>query len=565
MELSLFTQIGLVIAVATVIAIIMHRLRQPLILGYILTGIIVGPSVFELIQTEEAKHTFETFAEIGIALLLFIIGLGLNAGVIKGLGKVSLLTAMAVLAIIGPVGFGIATLLGFDSVTSMFIGVALFFSSTIIILKALSDKHELSRLYGQIATGVILIEDIVAIIAILAVTMIATGRGDVAALGWLGIEAIALGAGLYLASRFIIPPLARSLAKSSELLFLFSIGWGLSIASLFDVAGLSHELGALFAGVSLASLPYAAEIASRLKPLRDFFIVLFFVSLGELFTLDKFIDALLPAHLLAAVVMLGKPLVVLSTLGFLGYTKFTSFKAAMHLSQISEFSIILVIFAAASGIVDESAVALVTMVALITIGLSTYMMKYDDWLYKRFENYLTIFERKELREHAKQKSPYPAVLFGYHKGGHEFIEAFREMKLRYLVVDDDPAIIEHLEHQGIRHEFGDMTDEEFLTEINASGAKLVVSTIESLQTNLSTLRFLRRHNPHISFICHAVSYEDAAELYEHGASYVSLPHYIGSERVSNFIKRHGMSHKALSGYRDRHLITIGRRAVKSSQ
>lgn len=564
MEMTLFTQIGLVIAVAAIIAIIMHWLRQPLILGYILTGIIVGPSAFELIQTEEAKHAFETFAEIGIALLLFIIGLGLNAGVIRGLGKVSFITSMAVLATIGPLGFGLGLLLGLDWVSSIFIGIALFFSSTIIILKALSDKHELRRLYGQIATGVILIEDIVAIIAILAVTMIASGRGDISGLAWLGFEAVALGAGLYLASRFVLPRLTRSLAQSSELLFLFSIGWGLSIAAVFGIAGLSHELGALFAGVSLAGLPYAAEMAARLKPLRDFFIVLFFVSLGELFTFDNFVNALLPAHLLAAVVLLGKPLVVLTTLGVLGYTKFTGFKAAMHLSQISEFSIILVIFAAASGIVDESAVALITLVALITIGVSTYMMKYDDWLYKRLSKYLTVFERKELREHAKQKEPYPAILFGYHKGGHEFIEAFRDMKLRYLVVDDDPAIIDHLEHQGIRHEFGDMTDEEFLTEINASGAKLVVSTIESLATNLSTLQFLRRHNPHISFVCHAVSYEDAAELYEHGASYVSLPHYIGSERVSNFIKRHGMSHKALSGYRDRHLITIGRRAVKSS-
>lgn len=563
MEFTLFTQIGLVIAVAAVIAIIMQRLRQPLILGYILTGIIVGPSALELIATDEAKHAFETFAEIGIALLLFIIGLGLNAGVIKGLGKVSISTAMATLATIGPAGFAVALLLGFDVMTSVFIGIALFFSSTIIILKALSDKHELARLYGQISTGVILIEDIVAILAILAITMIANGQGDVSSFGLLGLEAVALGAGLYLAGKYVIPPLSHSLAKSSELLFLFSIGWGLSIASLFGVAGLSHELGALFAGVSLAGLPYAAEMAARLKPLRDFFIVLFFVSLGELFTFDQFMAALIPAHILAAVVMLGKPLVVLSALGVMGYTKFTSFKAAMHLSQISEFSIIMMIFAASVGVVAESAVTLITLVALITIGLSTYMMKYDDWLYKRLQKHLSIFERRELREHSKQKAPYPAILFGYHKGGHEYVEAFRDMKLRYLVVDDDPDIIEHLETQGIRHEFGDMTDEEFLSEINVASAKLVVSTIESLSDNLSTLQFLRRHNAKVSFVCHATSYEDAAELYDHGASYVSLPHYIGSERVSNFIKRHGMSHNALLGYRDRHLITIGRRAVRS--
>lgn len=563
MELSIFTQVGLVIAVAALVSFIMHLLRQPLIMGYIITGIIVGPSVLGLIHGEEAHHAFETFAEIGIALLLFVIGLGLNAAVIKSLGKVSLLTAGALLVTVGLVGHLVSLMLGFDVMTSVFIGIALFFSSTIIILKALSDKHELGRLYGQVAVGVILIDDIVATLALVAVAMLAQGSLDAGTFGLLGLKAFALAAGLYIAGVHVIPKIGKLLASSSEMLFLFSIAWGLSIASLFGAAGFSHELGALFAGVSLAGLPYATEMAAKLKPLRDFFIVLFFVMLGELFTFDTFMQALVPALILSAVVMIGKPIFVIATLGSLGYTKLTSFKAAVHLSQISEFSIILIIFAATSGVVDETAVPLVTLVALITIGLSTYMMKYDNQLYKIFAKQLSLFERKNIKENTKQKTAYPAILFGYHKGGHEFVEAFREMKLRYLVVDDDPNIIEHLEHRGVRHEFGDMADEEFLTEINAANAELVVSTVESLRANLSTLNYLRKHNPKISFVCHAISYDDAASLYDAGASYVSLPHYIGSERVSNFIKRHGMSHKALSRYRDRHLITIGRRAVNS--
>lgn len=564
MELSIFTQIGLVIAVAAIVSLLMHLLRQPLIMGYIITGIIVGPSALGLIQGAEAQHAFETFAEIGIALLLFIIGLGLNAGVVKNLGKVSLLTASALLFTVGTVGLLIALLLGYDTMSAIFIGIALFFSSTIIILKALSDKHELGRLYGQVAIGVILIDDIVATLALVAVAMLAQGSLDSGTLGLLAVKAVALGGGLYVAGAHIIPKLGKLLASSSELLFLFSIAWGLSIASLFDVAGFSHELGALFAGVSLAGLPYATEMASKLKPLRDFFIVLFFITLGELFTFNTFTQSLVPALILSAVVMIGKPIFVLTSLGALGYTKLTSFKTAIHLSQISEFSIILVIFAATSGVVAESVVPMITLVALITIGLSTYMMKYDNQLYKLMSSYLAVFERKKIKESTRQKQPYPAILFGYHKGGHEFVSAFREMKLRYLVVDDNPEIIEHLENQGIRHEFGDMTDHEFLSEINAASAKLVVSTIESLDANLATLRFLRRHNKSISYVCHATSYDDAAKLYEEGASYVSLPHYIGSERVSNFIKRHGMTHSALSRYRDRHLITIGRKAVSSS-
>lgn len=564
MELTIFTQIGLVIAAAAVVSLIMHFLRQPLIMGYIITGIIVGPSALGLIQGAEAHNAFETFAEIGIALLLFIIGLGLNAGVIRSLGKVSLLTATALLFTVGLVGMLASLLLGYSTMSAIFIGIALFFSSTIIILKALSDKHELGRLYGQVAIGVILIDDIVATLALVAVAMLAQGSLDGGTLGLLALKAIALAGGLYIAGVHLIPKLGKVLASSSELLFLFSIAWGLSIASLFDLAGFSHELGALFAGVSLAGLPYATEMASKLKPLRDFFIVLFFITLGELFTFDTFTEALLPALILSAIVMIGKPIFVMSTLGVMGYTKLTSFKTAIHLSQISEFSIILVIFAATSGVVAESVVPMITLVALITIGLSTYMMKYDNQLYQLTSKYLGLFERKKIKESSIQKQPYPAILLGYHKGGHEFVSAFREMKLRYLVVDDNPEIIEHLETQGIRHEFGDMTDHEFLTEINAASAELVVSTIESLNANLATLRFLRRHNKSISYICHATSYDSAAKLYEEGASYVSLPHYIGSERVSNFIKRHGMTHSALSRYRDRHLITIGRRAVNDS-
>ncbi len=565
MEISIFVQIALVIAIAAVIAVIMHVLRQPLIMGYIITGIIVGPSALGLIQGEDAHHAFETFAEIGIALLLFIIGLGLNAAVVKSLGKVSVVTAGALFLTVGSVGHFVALLLGFDQMSAIFIGIALFFSSTIIILKALSDKHELGRLYGQVAIGVILVDDIVATLALVAVAMLSQGSLDAATFGTLGMKALLLGGGLYVAGVHIIPRIGKLLASSSELLFLFSIAWGLSISSVFGIAGFSHELGALFAGVSLAGLPYATEMAARLKPLRDFFIVLFFVTLGELFTFDTLSTALIPALLLSLVVMIGKPVFVMASLGALGYTKLTGFKAAIHLSQISEFSIILIIFAASSGVVAESAVPLVTLVALITIGLSTYMMKYDEKLYRWLSKYLDVFERKKIKENTKQKEPYPAILLGYHKGGHEFVEAFREMKLRYLVVDDDPEIIEHLEHRGIRHEFGDMTDEEFLVEINAANAKLVVSTVESLKSNLSTLRFLKSHNKNISYVCHALSYDDAAALYEAGASYVSLPHYIGSERVSNFIKRHGMSHKALSQYRDRHLITIGRRAVGSQK
>ena len=561
MELTTFTQISLVLAITAVIAVIMRVLRQPLIMSYIITGIIVGPSVLNLVHNNDVFHSF---AELGITLLLFIIGLGLNIGVIKSLGKVSVLTAAAILSSVGLVGFAASHfMLGFDLTSSVIIGVALFFSSTIIILKVLSDNKELSRLYGQIAIGVILVDDIVATLALVAVTAMGTNSGlGFDTIGILILKAIGLGAGLAFVGAKIMPKVTRLFAKSQELLFVFSIAWGLLIATLFDFVGFSHEVGALFAGVSIASLPYATEIAAKLKPLRDFFIVIFFVTLGEVFTFGALKESLIPALVLSLIVMIGKPLFVLIALGIQRYTKLTSFKAAIHLSQISEFSIILIIVAASYQLVPANAVATISFVALITIGISTYLMKYDDQLYRRLEKWLRHFERATVNEHAKKSALYPVILFGYHKGGHEFLKTFREMKQRYLVVDYDPEVIEHLESQGIRHAYGDATDEEFLDEINAHQANLIVSTITDAEINQNLLRYIRRHNPKASFICHANNYDTAAKLYEHGASYVSLPHYVGSERVSSFIRRHGMNHAALAQYRDKHLITIGRQALK---
>lgn len=560
-ELSIFTQISLVVAAVTVMSIIMRLLKQPQIMGYILIGIIVGPSFLNLVH---AHDEFETFSEIGISLLLFIIGLGLNVAVIKGFGKVSLITALTILIVIGAIGHGIGLVMGFSNATSIILGLSLFFSSTIIILKMLTDKHEVSRLYGQIALGVILLDDVIATIALVGVAMAGSGHVDISGFLMLGLKTLGLGLGLYIVGRYIMPRMGKFLAGSQEMLFIFSIGWGLSIASLFQAAGLSHEVGALFAGVALAGLPYSTEMASKLKPLRDFFIVIFFVTLGETFTFGSLKESIVPALFLAAIAIIIKPLVVMATLGFMRYTRLTSFKTAIHLSQISEFSIILVILAVNTHVIDPRAKPIITLVALITIGISTYLMKYDDKLFHIFEKHLTIFERKNTQEKRNKQHPYTAVLVGYHKGGHEFIKIFRELKQNYLVIDYDPDVIETLEQQGIRHAYGDATDEEFLDEINIAHASLVVSMADDTTINRELLHYIRRHSSKASFICHAETYEQAADLYHHGASYVTLPHYIGSERIGQFIKSHGITHDDLRTHRERHLSIIGKKALELS-
>lgn len=557
---NIFGELSLVLVVVAVVAGLMRLLRQPLILGYILTGILVGPVALDLIH---AKEAFEGFSEIGIALLLFIIGLGMNITVIRNLGKVTLLTAASILLSVGTLGFVASLALGFNATTSWIMGLALFFSSTIIILKVLSDKREVSRLHGQIAIGVIIVDDIVATLAMVVITAMSQGNMEFHELGWLALKAFGLGFLLFIAGAKIIPALSKQFAKSQEYLFLFAVAWGFGIASLFDLAGFSHEVGALFAGVSLASLPYAVEMSTRLKPLRDFFVVLFFVFLGEQFIFDDFGSVFVPAIILSLIVIIGKPLFVMASLGILRYTKLTSFKAGVHLSQISEFSIVLVVLAHQLKLVDGRATSIITLVALITIAVSSYLMKYDDLLYRKLKKLLSIFERKDTAERKQKQALYSSILFGYHHGGHEFLQLFRETKQRYLVVDYDPEIIEHLEARGVRHAYGDATDTEFLEEVNASRANFVASTILDKSVNRQLLSYLHRHNPNIVFVCHARTYEDALELYNEGASYVILPRFLGNEYITSHIKRHGMGAETFKHFRQKHIVSIGKRAVEN--
>lgn len=563
MEVStIFSQLSIVLLVVVSMSVLMRMLRQPLIMGYIITGVIVGPSFLHVVQNQSA---FDSFSTIGIALLLFIIGLGLNAGVIRNLGKVSFLTSMSILPILGGGAFLASYLLGYGLITSLVLAMALFFSSTIIVLKVLSDNKETTRLYGQITLGILLIEDLVATIAVVIIATLASPAGfSLFSFGAIALKAIGLGGALYIAGNYIMPHIVKRLAKSQELLFLFSITWGFTIASLFELAGFSYEVGALFAGVSLAGLPYAYEMAAKLKPLRDFFIVIFFVTLGESFTLSSIQSNLVPATILAAIVVIGKPVLTMLSLAAQGYTRLTAFKTALHLSQISEFSIIFVTLAAAKGLIPRETVSLITLVAFITIGVSSYLMKHANGLYKIFEVPLGFLERKNVKDKTGRHATYNVILVGYHKGGYEYIKAFRELKERYIVIDYDPTVIDTLEEEGIRHAYGDATDTELLNELNVPRAKLVVSTITDQATNMALLHYVHTANESISFICHANNLDEAEELYNAGASYVTLPHYIGSERMSGFIKRHGYGQELLASYRTRHTVTLGKQAIKSS-
>ena len=533
----------------------MRVLKQPLILGYIIAGLLAGPTALHLINAEE---TFEAFSQIGIALLLFIIGLGMRVTELRKLGKVVLVAGFSSLIIVTMTGFATASALGFTKTESFIMGLALFFSSTIIIVKLLSDKKEQNRLHGQIAIGIIILEDLIATLALL---FIVAGKGDggldVSQLFVIGAKSIFLLLFLAFCSYKVLPKLAKYMANSQELLFLFAIAWGFGIATLFQEAGFSIEIGALFAGVAMASSPFVQEIASRLRPLRDFFLVLFFISLGEKMDMSNLSKALVPALIFTLIVIIIKPIVVTASAGLMGYAKRVSFKAGVNLSQISEFSIVLVVLAVADGIVRPEVGSIITLVAIFTIAASTYLMKYDDKLFMYFDKVRIKFFEKDVVYHEKKSSrSYQNVLIGYHHGGQEFIKTFKEMKKKFLVIDYDPEVIEILENQKIDYLYGDANDSELLAEAGIDKSKMIVSTIKDHDANVFLANHISTENPQAIMIFHASNIAQATELYNLGATYVMIPHHASSEKTSQLIKKTDGDKEALEKQRTKHLATL---------
>lgn len=551
--MHVFSEISLLLVLSALVAMVMRALRQPLLVGYILTGIVVGPAVLGLVNNPE---TIRVMGEFGIALLLFIVGLGLNPKEIKEVGRVAVLTGLGQVIFTSSIGFAIVRALGYGPVPALYIAIALTFSSTIIILKLLTDKREQNQLFGKISIGFLLVQDFVAAFALLVASASAQGSFSLDQLAQLSLRGVFIIGLVILLATTVVSRLTTFLSRSQEMLFLFAIAWGLGIGALSLETGFSLEIGSLIAGVALASMPYAQEVSSRLRPLRDFFIVVFFIALGANLQLGSLGPLIWQAIGLSIFVLIGNPIIVMIIMGLLGYTKRTSFKAGLTVAQISEFSIIFVLLGQRNGQLTESVVSLVTVVGIITIAASSYMIIYSDKLYTLFSRYLSLFERRKTKREQVIHHNYEAILFGYRRGGMEFIKTFKKIAKNYIVIDYDPEAIDELERKNIPYLYGDATDVELLEEAGLEKAKLVVSNVTDHETNAGLLLTLERINPSAVIICHADDAEEADRLYGLGASYVMVPHFIGNEQVSAFVRRSGLKKSEFKKYREKHIESL---------
>jgi len=536
--MEVFIELSIIVGITVLIAGIMRLLKQPLVIGYIIAGIIVSPYFLNIVQSTE---TIKVFSQIGVALLLFIVGLSLSPKVIKEVGKISLITGIGQIVFTSIFGFLISRLLGFSVIISLYIAIALTFSSTIIIMKLLSDKKDLEKLYGKISIGFLLVQDIFVIILLMVISSF-SGNLSIDNLSFVNIlSGILLIGGFILISVYVLPNLSKFFAKSQEFLFLFSIGWGLGLAALFHYMGLSMEIGALIAGIALSMSPFNYEISSKMRPLRDFFIILFFILLGSQMVFGNINELIIPAIIFSLFILIGNPLIVMILMGLLGYKKKTGFQAGFTVAQISEFSLILIALGVSVGHLTNEILSLVTIIGIITISGSTYLILYSDKIYPYLSKYLSIFERKKVKEKKESIKKYDAILFGYNRIGYDILQSFKKSKNKFLVVDYNPETIHELSEKKIECRYGDVDDDEFLNELNLTKIKMFVSTIPEFETNLLLIHKIRQTNKKAIIMVISHNIEEGNILYDKGATYVIMPHFLGGTHASMMIHKYGLN------------------------
>lgn len=535
-------ELAIIVCLAAFLGVVAKFLKQPLVLAYIATGVIIGLAQrqFGFFSIGD-REIFDLFSKLGIMFLLFLIGLEMNYTSLRAVGKTSIIIGLGQIIFTFIFGFIIATILGFTSIHAAYIGICLTFSSTIIIVKLLSDKKSLNSLYGKISIGFLLVQDFVVILMLIMLTGLGTGEGivieNIIQTFLLGI--FLFGAMLFLGRSFF-PYLFHKIAKSQELLFLVSLAWVFALVAIVDllkITGIefSIEIAGFLAGLALANSSEHFQIANRIKPLRDFFILTFFVVLGSSIIFHNFQEIALPILVFSLFILIGNPLIVIILMGpVLGYRKRTSFLCGITVAQISEFSLILAAMGLRLGHLNNEVMALITAVGIITITTSTYMIIYSDQIFQIISPILSLFEKKKTREDvAFTDIKKPIILIGYDRTGKSI--AFNIPKEKLLIIDFNPDIIVELNKAGYSSFYGDIIDPLIFENVNFEAAELVISTSPNIEDNINLMTGIAILDKKPKTILRAETKDDALILYKKGADYVFIPLLSSGQYLSKIL------------------------------
>jgi len=541
-----FSEISLLLVIAGGFGILAKFLRQPLLIGFLFSGLFL--SYFGLIGDH---RILDNLGKIGVALLLFLVGMEMNIREIPTIGKVALATGLGQIAFTSVVGFVIAYSLGFAVIPAIYVAVALTFSSTIIIVKLLSEKGDINSLYGKIAVGFLLVQDLVAILILMFLSGLRDGNVSIFPILFLIVKAVLLFGLVWYLSKDVLPRLfSKVVGNSQELLFTVSIAWALGMASLVGgPLGFSFEIGGFLAGLALSNLPDHLGISSKTRPLRDFFLTIFFVVLGSQLLISE-INTILPmAIVFSLFILIGNPLIVMIIMGLMRYKSRTSFLASVTVAQIGEFSFILMAMGKSLGHVSDSDLALIVLVGAFTMTASTYLILGGEKIYTKFKKFFKLFERKLTNESVLDKNfDYKdhVVLVGCDKIGSSILSYFKRHNILTIVIDFDPNVFNRLSSENTDVLLGDATDIEILDMAKVTDAKIIICTIPNLEENLSIINLIKNVKNKPIFIGSSDTRLESLKLYEKGADYVLNPDIIAGEFLRHMFLNYGFNPNKIS-------------------
>ncbi len=401
----------------------------------------------------------------------------------------------------------------------------------------------MSSLHGKIAIGFLLVQDFAAILILIGLSAtsagIASGGGILMSIVGVVIKIFVLILVLYLVSKYVIPWIIEQTGHDREVLFVSMTSWALFFATLVSIPifGFSIEIGALCAGIALANQKENLQIESWTRPLRDFFLTVFFVMLGLHIHIENISAVLFPSIIFSLFVLIGNPIIVMLLMGFLGYNKRIGFYISLTVAQISEFSLLVAAMGVSLKFLDTNALTIITIVGGVTMTLSTYMIYYKETLYKLLKKPLSIFEFRGVSQkttYSKQIKDH-IIIFGFHRLGRDIEDLITVNKSRFLIVDHDPLLIRNLSSSGYKVVYGDMFDTDLYDKIRAENSAMIISTVPDFQANLTLLKYLKQIKYTGDIIATAQNDANAIEYYNNGCSYVLYPHLVAGQRLSKVV------------------------------
>ena len=525
-----YESLAVLIGAATLLGILAQKTRQPKVMAYIVAGLAIGPVGLDIVQGGEM---ISLFSELGLVFLLFLIGLEIDIDEVREVLGSTIGIAVIQMVLTFAAGLGISFLLGFDTVTSVFIGAAVMFSSTALVVKILTQMDEASTLPGRLDVGVLLVQD-VAVVVILALMTVNFSRPSQAALKLLEIFLMISVVGVLslASSRYFFSKILKKISGNSHAFFTHGVAWAFLFITVASYLNLSLEIGAFLAGIGIAQVPYSRELQENVRPLTDLFMAIFFMNFGIGIS-GASIQSYFTEALIASVALIAiKFVIFFLTIDRFKFTPETSFRASINMGQISEFGLILMSLAIAEGYVAAEVSGFISMVAILTMGTSAYLMRYKDPIQEMLQPLLEFFESEEKEDvHIETLSDH-AVIIGFDTISRRVCQKLSE-EYQILVIDKNPDNTEELAESDYEYIYGDFKHGEIREGSDLDEASFVISFSREKEVNTAVLE---EKGEDTVAIVRGSDFEVASELYDLGADYVILENILAGDRISEYLE-----------------------------